>query len=92
MCGVCACCVSLVCLCGVIVVYCVMVHNVWLCVLCVRVGVSFSVLVCGVGGLVFDVVWFVVVCVIVVYVCVFVFNACALFVNVLNGVVWFVCL
>ena len=55
-------------------------------------GVSFNVRVCGVGGLRFDVVWFVVVCGSVVYGCVFVFNACALCVNVMSGVVWFVCL
>ena len=30
--------------------------------LCACVGASFKVLVCGVGGLLFDVVWFVVVC------------------------------
>ena len=29
---------------------------------CVCVGVSFNVLVCGVGGLLFGVVWFAVVC------------------------------
>ena len=68
--GVCACCVSLMCLGVGLVMYCVMVHSLRLCVLCVRVGVSFNVLVCGVGGLVFDVVWCVVVCAVVVYVCV----------------------
>ena len=69
MCCVCARCFSLMCLGVGLVMYCVMVHNVWLCVLCVRVGVSFNVLVRGVGGLLFDVVWYVVVCVFVVYVC-----------------------
>ena len=53
-----------------LVMYCAMVHNLLLCVLCVRVGVSFKVLVCGVGGLLFGVVWYVVVCVCDVYVCV----------------------
>ena len=66
MCGVCACCFSLMCLGVVIVMYCVMVQHVCLCVLCIRVGVSFNVLVCGVGGLLFGVVWCVVVCVCVV--------------------------
>ena len=66
------------CLGVVIVMYCVVVHNVWLCVLCVRVGVSFNVLVCGVGGLLFDVVWFVVVCGFVVYVCVCLCLMCVL--------------
>ena len=56
MCGVCACCFSLMCLGVVIVMYCAMVHSEWLCVLCVPVGVSFNVLVCGVGGFLFDVV------------------------------------
>ena len=62
MCGVCACGVSLMCLCVVLVLYCVMVHGLCLCVLCICVGVSFNVLVCGVGGLWFDVVWLAVVC------------------------------
>ena len=70
MCGVCACCFSLMCLGVVLVMYCVMVHNVWLCVLCVRVGVSFNVLVCDVGGSLFDVVWLAGVCAVVVYDCV----------------------
>ena len=39
-----------------------MVHGLCLCVLCLCVGVSCNVLVCGVGGLVFGVAWFVVVC------------------------------
>ena len=70
LCGVCACCFNVMCLGVVLVMYCVIVHNVWLCVLCVRVGVSFNVLVCDVGGSLFDVVWLVVVCAVVVYACV----------------------
>ena len=50
VCGVCACWFSLMCLGVAIVRYCVMVQKLWLCVLCVRVGVSFNVIVCGVGG------------------------------------------
>ena len=69
MCGVCACGFSLMCLCVVLVMYCVMVHGLCLCVLCACVGVSFNVLVCGVGGLRFDVVRFVVVCDVVCNVC-----------------------
>ena len=70
LCGVCACCFSLMCLGVVIVMYCVMVQNVCLCVLRVRVGVSLIVLVFGVGGLWFDVVWFVGVCVLLcMFVC-----------------------
>ena len=38
-----------------------MVHGLCLCVLCVCLGVSFNVLVCGAGGLMHDVVWFAVV-------------------------------
>ena len=53
------------CLWVVNVMCCVMVHGLCLCVLCVCVGVPFNVLACGVGGLVFDVVWFDVVCVFV---------------------------
>ena len=73
MCGVCACGFSLMCLCVVLVMCCVMVHSLY--VLCVCVGVSFNVLVCGVGGLLFGVVWFAVVCdcfvgVVVVLMCV----------------------
>ena len=86
--GVCACGFSLMGVCVVLVMYCVMVHGLWLCVLCVRVGVSFNVLVCGVGGLLFGVVWFTVVCVCVLCL----FNVCALFVNVSNGVAWSVCM
>ena len=66
MCGVCACCFRLGCLGVVRVMYSVMVHRLCLCVLCVLcvcVGVSFNVLVCGVGGSLLDVAWFVVVCV-----------------------------
>ena len=48
LCGVCACGFNLMCLCGVLVMDCVMVHG--LCVLCVCAGASFYVLVCGVGG------------------------------------------
>ena len=58
----CACELNFMCLCVVIVMCCVMVHGLCLCVLCVCAGVSFNVLVCGVGELLFDVVWFVVVC------------------------------
>ena len=50
------------CLCVVLVVYCVMVHGLCLCVLCVCEGVSFNVLVCGVGGLLFGAVWLTAVC------------------------------
>ena len=63
MCGVRACGFSLMRLCVVLVMYCVMVHGLCLCVLCVCVGASSNVLVCGVGGFLFDVVWFAVVCV-----------------------------
>ena len=46
-----------------------MVHDS--CVLCVCVGVSMYVLLCGVGGVLFDAVWFAVVCdVLCVFVCV----------------------
>ena len=55
-------CVSVLCLCGVLVMYCVMVHGLCLYTLCVCVGGSFNVLVCGVCVLLFDVVWFAVVC------------------------------
>ena len=67
MCGVCACGFSLMCLCVVLVMCCVMVHS--LCVLCVCVGVSFNVLVCE-SGWSFDGVWFVVVVCDVLCVCV----------------------
>ena len=60
------------------------------CVCCVFVWAFRLVCLCGVGGLLFDVVWYVAVCACVVYVCVC--NACALFVNVLSGVVRFDCL
>ena len=54
--------VVLMCLCVVLVMYCVVVPGV--CVfLCACVGVSFIVLVRGVGGLLSEVVWFAVVCV-----------------------------
>ena len=43
MCGVCACGFEFMCLRVVLVMFCVMVHG------CVCVGVSFNVLVCGVG-------------------------------------------
>ena len=79
-------CFGLKCLCVVLVMYCVMVHGLCLCALCVCVGVSFNVLVCGVNGLMIDVVWFAVVCDCVACV-VFVSCVCDLFVNVLNGVV-----
>ena len=76
------------CLCVVLVMFCVMVHGLCLFVLCVCVGVSFTVLVGGVGGLLFDVVLFVVVRGLVCfYLCAVLFNVCALFVNVLSGVV-----
>ena len=52
---------SLMCLCVVLVMYCVMVYGLRLCGLCVCVAVSFNVLVCGVCGRLFDVAWFVVV-------------------------------
>ena len=35
----------------VLVMSCVVVYGLCLCVVCVCVGVSFNVLVCGVGGL-----------------------------------------
>ena len=58
--------------------------------LCSCVAVSCNMLVCGVGGLLFDVVWCVAVCDLL---CVLLlFNACALFENVSNGAVWFACL
>ena len=41
---------------------CVLVHGLCLCVLCVCVAVPFIVIVCGVGGFAFDLVWFAVVC------------------------------
>ena len=47
---------SLMCLYDVRVMYCVMVHGVCLCVLCICVRDSFNVRVCGVGWLLFDVV------------------------------------
>ena len=55
-------------------------------------GVSFNVIVCGVGGLLTDVVWSVIVCACCgLCLCVFVVNACELFVSVLSGVEWFAC-
>ena len=83
----CACELNFMCLCVVIVICRVMVHGLCLCVLCVCAGVSFNVLVCGVGELLFDVVWFAVVCDVLCVLCLF--DVCALFVNVSNGVVWF---
>ena len=65
VCGVCACGLNVMCLSVVIVMYCVLVHGLCLCVLCVLcvcVAVPFNAIVCGVGGLVFGVVWFAVVC------------------------------
>ena len=50
MCGVCACGFRLMCLCVVLVMYCAMVHGLCLCVLCVCLGGSFKVLVCGASG------------------------------------------
>ena len=90
MCGVCACEFSLMCLCVVLVVCCVMVHGLCLCVLCVCAGGSFHVLVCGVGGLLVDVVWFAVVCDVLGVLCLS--GVCALCVNVSSGVAWSVCL
>ena len=78
------------CLGVVVVMCCAMVHNVWLCVLCVRVGVSFNVFVCGVGGVLYHVfvgvacdvlcgdVWFGVVCGLCLCVCSLFKNVCCL--------------
>ena len=60
LCGVCACGFRLMCV--VRVMCCVMVHGLCLCLLCVYADVSFNVLVCGVGEVLLDVVWFVIVC------------------------------
>ena len=75
MCGVCACGFGLMCLSVVCVMYCVMVHGLCLCVSCVCVAVSFTVLVCGLGGFLVDVVCAVCsvcVCLMYVSVCCFV--------------------
>ena len=62
MCGECACGFGLICLSVVCVMYCVMVHGLGFCVSCVCVAVSFTVLVCGVGGVLVDVVWVLLLC------------------------------
>ena len=93
VCGACACCFSLMYLCVVRVVCCVMVYGLCLYVLRVYMAVSFNVLVCGVCGVLFDVAWFVVVWFVAVrdllcgvvgfalFVCVLVLCVCALFVK-----------
>ena len=55
-------------------------------------AVSSNVLVCGVGGLLFDVVWFVAVCELLLCVVFCLSNVCDLFVNESNGAVWSACM